>query len=230
MTKRRLAAIVAAAVFGLATSVVSAETHYKPHISVGAHGGMAMSQMSFSPHVSQKWTNGVTMGVQARYAEEKLFGLVGELNVTQRGWAESFTDMEHLTFKRTLTYIDLPVMTHIYFGSDRFKCFVNLGPQVSLMIGESTTSNFDYANPSSAGIPASRQCEQMTMKIKNKFDYGITAGLGGEYYIKPRHSVYVEARFYYGLGNIFGASKADTFSASRSMSLQFTAGYNFRLR
>lgn len=208
----------------------TAETHYKAHVSIGAHGGMDMSKMSFSPSVSQGWLNGYTMGVQVRYAEEKLVGILAELNISQRGWSEKFTDQPELSYKRHLTYLDLPIMTHIYFGSKRFKCFVNLGPQFSLMIGDSRSANFDYSNPASAGIPVSRHCEQMTMDVKNKFDYGITAGLGFEFYLRPRHSVYVEARFYYGLGNIYGSSKADTFSASRSMNLAFTAGYNFRIK
>ncbi|MDO5396010.1 MAG: porin family protein [Bacteroidales bacterium] len=218
---------------GLATMTAisaPAETHYKPHVSIGAHGGMNMSQMSFSPSVPQNWTNGIQIGVQARYAEEKIFGIIGELNFSQRGWKERFDDHPDLDYSRTLTYIDLPVMTHIYFGSNRFKGFVNLGPQVSYLISDNISSNFDYAHPQEAGIPTSRYTAQMSMKVKNRFDYGITAGLGGEYYIKPRHSAYLEVRFYYGLGNIYPSSKSDTFSASRSMSLQFTAGYNFRLK
>ena len=51
-----------------------------------------------------------------------------------------------------------------------------------------------------------------------------------EMIFRHRHSVLVEGRFYYGLGNIYPASKADTFSASRNMSLEITLGYNFRIR
>lgn len=224
---RFLTAICALAAISLPAA---AESHYKPHISVGAHGGMSMSRMSFSPSIDQSWLSGPQVGVQFRYAEEELVGLIGEINFTQRGWKENFKDNPELEYHRTMTYIEIPVMTHIYFGSRRFKGFVNLGPQVGYMMGDKITSNFDYSKPHSAGIPATRHTEQLTMKIKNNFDYGITAGAGAEYYLKPRHSVYVECRFYYGLGNIFPASKADVFGASRVMSLQFTAGYNFRLK
>ena len=70
----------------------------------------------------------------------------------------------------------------------------------------------------------------MTMDIKNKFDYGITAGAGIELYLRPRHSIVLEARYYFGLGNIFPSTKADYFSASRASAIQVTLGYNFRLR
>lgn len=206
-------------------------SHYKPHVSVGGRAGMTMSKMSFSPSVPQGWNNGIVMGLTARYSEEKVFGLIGEIVFEQRGWKESFKDEnEGLQYSRTLSYLEIPLMTHIYFGSNRFKCFFNAGPEFSYMIGDNISSNFDYNNPASVGIPSMRHVNQMSMEIKNKFDYGITAGLGFEFYVKPRHSISLEGRFYYGLGNIFSSAKADEFSASRSMSLQVTLGYNFRLK
>ncbi len=72
--------------------------------------------------------------------------------------------------------------------------------------------------------------EQMATPIKNKFDYGIAGGAGVEFYISPRNSITLEGRYYFGLGNIFPAAKADTFSASRNTSIEITLGYNFRLK
>lgn len=223
----RLAAIVAVATVA---NTASAETHYNPHISIGAHGGMSLSRMSFSPGVAQSWLSGAFMGVTARYAEEKNFGIIGELNIDQRGWKERFNDNPELEYSRRLTYIELPVMTHIYFGPKRFKFFFNAGPEICYMISSGISTNFDINNPTEAGIASTRRVNQMKMDVKNKLDYGITAGLGMEWWATPRHSAVVEARFYYGLGNIFSASKADEFGASRGMSIQVTAGYNFRLK
>lgn len=210
--------------------IMKAETHYKPHVSIGAHAGMTLSQYSFSPSFPQKWLEGMTMGVTARYAEEKLVGIIGEINISQRGWKENFEDNPELSFSRTFTYIQIPILTHIYFGPPRFKCFFNLGPEISYMIGESRSANFDYNDPSGAHIPSTRQVLQMTMEVKNKFDYGISAGVGCEFFVHPRHSVAVEGRFYYGLGNIFPASKADHFAASRGMCISVMAAYNFRVK
>ena len=211
------------------TLAVKAQTHYKSHISVGAHGGGAISRMSFSPEVPQAWQPGPLVGVHVRYAEERIVGLMAELNFVNRGWKESFEDNPDLKYSRTLSYITLPVMTHINFGSPRFKCFFNLGPEFALMLSNSISSNFDYTNPGKL-LPATRRVNQMKMDIANKFDYGITAGLGAEYYINPRNSIFIEGRFYYGLGNIFKATKADEFSASRTMTIAVTAGYNFRIK
>lgn len=209
-----------------------AETHYEPHIWIGGRAGLAMGRMSYSPSVSQRWIMGSTGSVTFRYSEEKVFGVIAELGWEQRGWSENFGEDNPLRYSRQLTYIKLPILSHIYFGSPRFKGFVNLGPEISYLLGSSTSANFDYTHPTtSPDWPTrGRRTEQLTAEITGKFDYGIAAGLGVEFYIRPRHSIVLEARFYYGLGNIFPSSKADTFSASRSMTLDVTLGYNFRLK
>ena len=231
MSRARILRSVIAMVILLAAALPSqAQKHYREHLWVGVHGGLSMSRQSFSPSIDQKMHNGFTGGVTFRYAEEKIFGLIGELNLVQRGWQENFKDNPELSYKRNLTYISLPIMTHIYFGSRRFKGFVNLGPEISYMLSEDKSANFDYSDPTAAEIPATRVTRQMTMDIKNKFDYGITAGIGVEFYLRPRHSLVLEARYYFGLGNIFPSTKADYFSASRASAIQVTLGYNFRLR
>lgn len=212
-------------------TAVSAQTHYKAHISVGGRAGATLSRIDIDPNVPQSWLVGTTGAFTFRYAEEKLFGLVAELGWAQRGWQEDFEGAP-LEYKRRFTYLTLPVMTQISFGGRRVKCFVNLGPEVSFMITEKTTSNFDLADPTaSPSWPATpRQTDQLTMAVKNKFDYGITGGVGCEFYIKPRHSVTLEVRYYFGLGNVFPSSKADQFSASRCTALEACVGYYFRLR
>lgn len=211
------------------TRNAAAETHYQSHISVGGHAGVALSQITFVPEVPQSWIMGPTFGVQIRYAEEKLVGVMAEINFVNRGWKETFEDNPGLEYSRTITYITIPIMTHISFGSRRAKCIINLGPEFGFAIGSSISSNFNYLNPTGVLDPT-RRFHQMSMEITNKFDYGITAGAGFEFYVKPRHSIYIEGRFYYGLGNIFPSTKADEFSASRALSIAATLGYNFRLR
>lgn len=215
----------------LAITATNAQTHYIPHVWVGGHAGITMSEMSFSPSVKQAMTQGVTAGLSFKYAEERHVGLITELNICQRGWKEDFE--EHpFSYSRTLTYVELPILTHIFFGSQKFKGFFNLGPVVGYMIGDNISSDFDYAHPDQVtGFPlTNRSTEQMSMDVKNKFDYGITAGAGCEFIIKRRHAISLEARYYFGLGNIYPSSKKDTFSASRGTSILVTLGYGFRIK
>lgn len=207
-----------------------AQTHYKPHVSIGGKAGMSIARVDFSPSVPQSWLLASNGAVTFRYAEEKLFGLVAELGWSQRGWKENFEESP-LSYQRTLTYINLPVMTQIIFGVPRFKCFINLGPQVAFMVGEKISANFNYNDLSSVeNWPIrSRRKEQLAMPVHSKFDYGIAGGIGAEFYISPRNSITVEGRYYFGLGNIFRAKKSDTFGASRCTDIEVTIGYNFRL-
>ncbi|MCM1519752.1 MAG: PorT family protein [Lachnoclostridium sp.] len=220
-------------ILALTTQMVMAQREYSPNFAIGVKGGMTMSRMSFSPQVEQSFTNGFIMGVTARYTEENHFGLIGEINIEQRGWKENFEEKSDLfNYTRTLTYIQVPLLTHIYFGSEKCRFFVNLGPEFGYMLSSSISANFDPAAISS--IPdfprGYRTNEQLAMPVSSRFDYGISGGLGCELIIKRRNSIFLEGRYYYGLGNIFPASKRDYFSASRGMSIEITLAYMFRLR
>lgn len=209
-----------------------AQTHYVPHVSVGGHAGATLSEMAFSPSVRQKFVPGFTFGGSFRYAEERHVGLLAEFNFSSRGWAESFDKGYNFKYERRLTYVEVPIMTHIFFGSPKYKCFINLGPEIGMMLASNISSNFDYKNPGAVpGFPtANRMTAQMDMEVKNRFDYGITAGVGGELMLDKKQSVTIEARYYFGLGNIYPSSKKDTFSASRGTSILLTLGYFFRLK
>lgn len=209
---------------------LSAQRHYIPHVHVGVHGGVSMSRQSFYPSIKESMLNGLQFGFSFRYAEERHVGLLAELNIEQRGWKENFEEAP-FSFHRRLTYIELPVMTHIFFGSRTVKGFFNLGPEVGYMIGDKATADFPYMElPNVPDFPSNRRYEQMQMDISSRFDYGITAGAGVEFIIRRHHSITLEGRYYYGLGNIFPSARKDIFSASRGSSIQITLGYLFRLK
>ena len=207
-----------------------AQTHYESNVAFGVKGGAGISRVFFNPSVRQKLKVGGSAGVMFRYIEEDHFGLIAECLWTQRGWRENFEELSY-RYECTLNYIQIPVLAHIYFGR-RGRFFFNAGPEVGVFIGESSKSNFDPFNTESLpDFPnRNRTNSQMTMKASQKFDYGISAGLGGEFNINRQQSLCLEARFYYGLGNIFPSARADVFSASNSMSVMFTVGYWFRIK
>lgn len=210
---------------------VAAQRTYSPNFSIGLKGGATFSRMSFSPSVEQNFNPGYTFGAVVRYTEEKHVGLLAELNITQRGWKEKYDPGENFSYSRSLTYLQLPVMTHIFFGPKRFKMFINLGPEIGYMIGSSISSDFNYRDISSVpNYPTKRETDQLSMDITGKFDYGIAGGIGAEWRVTPRNSLLIEGRFYYGIGNIFPSSRTDVFSASRGMSIEATVAWLFRIK
>lgn len=206
------------------------QTHYSSNVALGVKGGIDMSQVFFNPSVRQKFALGSTGGITFRYIEENHFGLIAELNFAQRGWSENFEEAPY-NYTRTTDYIELPILAHIFFGR-RGRFFFNAGAQVGMYLGDHVKANFDPSEM--ATLPdfpyRNRMNEQMLLKVSQKMDYGIAAGLGGEFNINPRNSISLEARFYFGLANLFPSKRADTYSASNQMTLSATIGYWFRVK
>ena len=209
----------------------SAQTHYEGNIAVGAKGGVTLSRLKFSPSVPQTMLPGFMAGVTFRYIEEKHFGVIAELNLEQRGWKEKFDGLNY-AYQRRLTYLQLPMLTHIFFGNNKVRGFFNAGPEIGLLIGTGTKANFDYANVELIeGFPAeNRETDQYKLDVKNKFDYGISAGLGLEVIGRNKHSFTLEGRFYYGLRDVFSNHSTDPFSSSSSMSIMVTLSYYYRIK
>ncbi len=208
-----------------------AQTHYEGMISVGGKTGVSLSRINFNPNVQQLMRPGMTAGVMFRYIEEKHFGLVAELNMTQRGWKEKLEESDY-KYSHLFTYLELPIMTHIFFGNQRVKGFFNLGPEVNVMLGDGIKSNFAYHDAADMEyfINDTRHIEQMTMAINNRLDYGICGGAGMEVSLSNKHSLLLEGRFYYGLTDVFPNHKTDVFSSSNSMTVTVTLGYFYRLK
>lgn len=215
---------------GLSVLSSSAQTHYSSNVSVGVKGGVDLSRVSFTPSVKQGFAMGGNAGVAFRYIEESHFGLIAEVNFEQRGWKEDFEEYP-FEYSRTLNYVQIPFLAHIYFGR-RGRFFFNAGPEIGFMIGESTKANFDYSNISSVpDFPSSlRTTYQYEMAAENKVDFGISAGLGGEFSINKMNSIYIEGRFYYGLGNVLRSGRTENFRGSNSMSVMASIGYWLRVK
>lgn len=206
----------------------TSQTHYKGQYSLGGHGGVDLSRIMFTPGVPQVFLPGMNLGVNFRYTEEKHFALIAEVNFMQVGWKENF-DGEPFSYQRSVDYIQIPLMSQIYFGK-RGKFFINLGPSISFKVGGDTKSNFDYENVTSIPDFPIHSYRQYSYPTKGSIDYGISGGLGGEFSINKKNSLYLEARYYFGLANILSADRGSYFRGSNPMSLQIILGYWFRIK
>lgn len=232
----------------LLAGVLAAKAQIGEHrndFAVGVNGGYVMSNIRFTPTVQQGFHGGMTGGLSMRYVCEKYFkticSIYAEVNYAQVGWKEDIltvdrtpviiTDtQEPMAYSRTINYVQIPVMAHLAWGREERGCnfFFNAGPQFGLYLSESTKTNFDPMNQPATDEPrVSNIVAQDTMAVENKFDYGIAVGVGLEYSIPKVGHFLAEARYYYGLGNIYGSSKRDYFGSSNFGQIVIKLSYLF---
>ena len=192
---------------------------FKPQLKIGVGGGPIFSTVDFVSKVPQITSNGLSAGVSAKYISEKHLGLLVELNFTQRGWTEDFSEPPKnpdFSYSRTLNYVELPLLTHIYFGN-KVRFILNVGPQVSYMLVSKSKMN-----DALAGALADLQAKDPDNPIGNqyksldsKFDYGLLGGAGLEF-VTPIGGFQLEGRYYFGLGDSFDSSRKKVGNFSRS--------------
>ena len=122
---------------------------------------------------------------------------------------------EPLAYSRKLTYIQIPVLARMGWGKERkgFQFFIQAGPQIGFLLGDRVNKNFEIENRNRVDR-ANSVVQQDTMDIQHSFDYGIAAGAGIEYTHPRLGHFLLEARYYYGLANIYKDSKRDFFAKS----------------
>lgn len=218
---------------------------HRNDFAVGFNGGYVMSSVGFQPDVQQKKHGGMTFGFSAKYTCEKYFkticSIMAEINYAQVGWQENILDVDNnpviitstgeaMAYKRTINYIQVPIFAHLAWGRETrgLNIFVNAGPQFGYYLSDSQDTNFDVKNmPATDNNRVSYVVAQDTMAVKNKLDYGIAVGLGAEYSIPKVGHFLAEARYYYGLGNIYGSSKRDYFGKSNYGQIVVKLSYLF---
>lgn len=200
-------------------AMACAQPRYRsPYYYVGVHGGVLMSMMQFTPTVENTTPllNTVLLspngGLVFRYSGHKSCGLQLEVNYMQRGWREKNMN-SGVDYTRQLHYIEVPLLTHIYFGSARARGFLNLGPQFGYCFMDKESGN---RNP--------KESHQYG-PIDNRFDWGVAGGLGFYYRSRKAGLYQLEARFNYSLGTVFSSKVTDYFSRSNAMNLSVNIGY-----
>lgn len=219
---------------------------HRNDLAIGFNGGYVLTNVGFSPKVTQGYLPGKTFGISTRYVCEKYFSsicsLYAELNYTEMGWREKILTInsqpvfnentgQNDAYERKLGYIQLPFMAHLAWGREvkGFNFFFQIGPQFGYLVSEKTNTNYTLQNMNLEDR-ANKTYAQDSMAVENKFDYGICAGLGIEYSHPKVGHFLLEGRYYYGLGNIYGATKADYFGKSNQAAIEVKLSYLFDIK
>lgn len=212
---------------------------YRNVFSVGLNGGYVLSNVGFNPSVTQGYHGGLTGGFSWRYTCEKYFNTIcsiyGEVNYAQLGWKQDILTANDEPvmnngvaeeYSRTISYVQIPILAHLAWGREHsgMNFFFEAGPQFGIYLSESTKQNYDSPNLTDRGNTI---VAQESMPVEKKFDYGIAVGLGTEYSHPTVGHFLLSARYYYGLGNIYGSTKKDYFGKSNFGNIVVKLAYLF---
>lgn len=185
---------------------------------IGAGGGIMYKRVDFMPGIPQLSNMGLHGGVAVKYISEKHLGLVGEINFAQRGWMEKYDPSTDFSYSRSLSYIEIPIMTHIYFGK-KVRFIMNAGPQISVLVGDKQEMSQALADDVAARQAADPDVpigvQYGPLSEVNRVDYGLVGGVGMA--LKTAVGDFdLEGRYYFGLGDIFNSRRSDDAYFSRS--------------
>lgn len=211
---------------------------YRNQFYIGANGGVNINSASFISSVRQTTDIATNAGVSFRYINEKYFAMISgvhiEVNLSQKGWNELFEKLNDSgepvkdtsrEYRRRTNYLEIPMLAHLAFGKDDgFQFFIHAGPQIGFLLSESESiRNIDMANLSIT------QREIYGNKLHQKFDYGISGGLGIEFNSRKAGNFSLEGRYYFGLSDFYRTTKKDFFSRAAHSTISVKLNYLFRL-
>lgn len=173
---------------------------------VGVQAGVSSTLM---PQLNplQSYSISPTGGLVFRYNGHRYCGLQIEVNYLQRAWRE-------VESERTLHYIEVPLLTHLYFGKRIARGYINIGPEVS----------YGFLDEGLVETPEG----VYTRQTDRRFDWGIVGAVGG--YFCTRGGTYqLEARYQYSMNNMF-EHKAGTNVMLNPMMVGIRLGWMWQMK
>ncbi|MBR6167071.1 MAG: PorT family protein [Paludibacteraceae bacterium] len=181
----------------------------RPEYWLGLHGGVSASTVLFNPAqsgmspITKACVLGGNGGLVFRYAGHQYCAFQMELNYVHRGWAQQTSAGSTL---HSLHYIELPILMHLNVGSETCRWLFDLGPQIGYCVLDESYS------------------------IDKRFDWGLAAGTGVEFHTRKAGVYYLEIRYDFSLGGVFGTSVTDSYSMANPMDLSLNLGWVMPVR
>ena len=196
-------------------------------LSVGLRAGYGVFGANFEPPAltgNQVALYEPNFGIVGIFNDKSNAGIQVEVNYAVKGWREKDKDADDIEYKRELTYIEVPMMTHFEIGRSWVRIYGVLGPYIAFKQNEKTTArNFD-------NYIANNPYDLYNQKVR-KIDFGNKAGLGFRVNIGQRFSAFADVRYdlqIAGGQNIF-KKQPNGIQASRLTELGGSVGLVFNI-
>lgn len=172
---------------------------------------------------------GMTAGINALYIAQNHFGVFVECNLTKKGWCEKFrarngqterlvgaddVDFNGVDLDRELTYIDIPVLAHIYFGG-KCRAYLNFGPQFSILTKEKDNT---YVTELQRQTLTMRDPRVNPDIETSKYDLSLSAAVGFDLHLEKFHPM-LEVRWAYGTHDLYETGKMELFQRASTQNL-----------
>ena len=216
------------------SSLYSQKKVFDNELYIGVGGGAYASSVDFVPSIPQNQKIDYFGGVSAKYITQDHLGLIIEANYSRRGWEEEYDTESDFSYSRTLNYLEVPFLTHIYFG-DKARFIINVGPQISFLLNDKQSMSSALASDVEArqaiDPDAPIGVQYSPFSELNRFDYGIVGGVGMTLQTGIGNFD-LEGRYYFGLGDVFESrrSKNSYFGRSAHRLIEAKLTYYIKVR
>jgi len=196
-------------------------------LSVGVRAGYGSYGVYFEPPSlggNQVHLYEPNFGFVAIFNNQNNFGVQFEVNYAVKGWREEDEDIPESEYKKEITYLEVPFMTHFEIGKKNLRIFGIAGPYIAFKQSEKVSSN-NYDN-----IILYAKNNPYVQTVRD-VDFGNKVG-GGIRYNVGRISVFVDVRYdmqIAGGQNIF-KKQPEKIQASRLKEISGSVGVVFNIR
>ena len=153
------------------------------NFSVGPILGLNIANLSGDIE-NNSFKSGFSGGAFANYSITTDFGLTGQLLYSQQG---ANIDSGGVESKLRLDYLQVPILGAYYFGKDKFRPKVLLGPQFGFLLSSKDKDGSDL-DPNG--------------NIYETSDISAVLGAGFNYNLAPKIWLNADLRYNYGISNI----------------------------
>lgn len=184
------------------------ESDFRPRFMIGPTGGVNLSSVIFQPTIQEKIKLGYDAGIVMRYDVTRFAGVWVEVDYSMRGWKEVNENVPGYEYTRSVSFVNVPVMTHFMIGSGAVKATIDAGAHFGYYLGERSNTILPDDGETKGVVTVHHDTP-----IQNKFAWGVGGGAGVEYH--TRHMVVgVRGSYVYGFGDLFHNTRSDIFVKS----------------
>ena len=161
-----------------------------------------------------------TGGVAVQYLTEKNFGLQVEFNYVQKGWRETFSNLEGRIpgkyYQVSLDYAELPILAHGYFGKRNLRLFINAGVYLGYLLSYDV-ERANIVDDTEIVLPYEEQIQNIT-------DFGVRGG-GGVEVVTKVGMFQAEGSYSFGLNSTMDKNVRQIPNIVQNSTVAITLGY-----